>query len=816
MANINEEARIPVYLNDEQAKSALKNLQNETERWRKKMYEAMSTGDPKGVKEAEREMKKAQKAANQLKKESFDVDKVLKNLSSASVNDLTKAKNKLRIEMKGLNRDSQEYINLKSKFDQIGVEMGKINGKVTQQRSMMDRLKETVSGLLPAFGFAAIAAAGVQAFNSIKNATDDLGTQWDILMGGMQAATGEFWRTLATGDWSNFTTNMRNAIEVGREYQRVLDELESKQRALSLAEADARKEILEAEDAARNRSLSDEERMKAAERRIEIEEELAEKRKKIANEAFQNELSVTLQQTRLSEERLMGGMKDMDSETKIRAAAYNEALKELESYSTEVAAKMEQSAGVLGGKTAAANALAAIRMNELQKIVDGASEATKVYAEALAGTGKTTDEQLDKTVKAYSEMKNAEVSALQNTQQVRRQMYTIMSTEQNEANRAAVAASKEREAEILKAADDAYKKRQILIAQQYADGELNDKQYKARLWVAEVAFLEQKKSLLEQMGKETADIELQLVNKRMEPYRQATEDLKQLQEEMRSIFEKEMAEAGRKTGDALTDSINAQILAGKQALEQMKKNKDEEVKINQARAKTYMDLASSVGNSFQDLLLSQEASFGDFLKNTLVMALDALEKILVMKIAEATIDGAAKGPIGIGAAVAKIVLMKAAFATAKAGIMSMGGKNEKKGYAGGGHTGPGGKYDVAGVVHREEYVIPQEGTKNPALKPFIDILEIARQNNQLARLDLTPVVRAVSGKSFASGGHTSPSSNLPSPALVGIGVDQELKKLLLKNIEVNEKLLKWEPAVAVEVFEKKIKQYNDIINNSGL
>ena len=83
----------------------------------------------------------------------------------------------------------------------------------------------------------------------------------------------------------------------------------------------------------------------------------------------------------------------------------------------------------------------------------------------------------------------------------------------------------------------------------------------------------------------------------------------------------------------------------------------------------------------------------------------------------------------------------------------------KEGYSSGGYTGPGGKYEIAGSVHRDEYVIPTEGTGNPTLTPFIDIIEIARRNGNLARLDLRPVVQMISsGKSLAVGGYASGSS----------------------------------------------------------
>jgi len=81
----------------------------------------------------------------------------------------------------------------------------------------------------------------------------------------------------------------------------------------------------------------------------------------------------------------------------------------------------------------------------------------------------------------------------------------------------------------------------------------------------------------------------------------------------------------------------------------------------------------------------------------------------------------------------------------------------------GGFTGPGGKYQPAGVVHAGEYVIPQDGVQNPALRPIIDWIELARRNGELRRLDLGPIVQAIQPRQFASGGYvSSPASTPPS------------------------------------------------------
>ena len=145
MAQLNEEARIPVYINDEQAKSALRNLQTEANKWRKAMYDAMASGDMKGMKEAERELKKTNQQAASLKKSMFDVDKVLSNLSSASAKDIQKALQAVNREMDGVNRGTKEYQALANKKTKLKEELQGINSAIVDQRGIMGKAADFVN-----------------------------------------------------------------------------------------------------------------------------------------------------------------------------------------------------------------------------------------------------------------------------------------------------------------------------------------------------------------------------------------------------------------------------------------------------------------------------------------------------------------------------------------------------------------------------------------------------------------------------------------------------------------------------------------------
>lgn len=150
-------------------------------------------------------------------------------------------------------------------------------------------------------------------------------------------------------------------------------------------------------------------------------------------------------------------------------------------------------------------------------------------------------------------------------------------------------------------------------------------------------------------------------------------------------------------------------------------------------------------------------------------------------------------------------------AQAVAGVIQGTGKKENS-YAIGGYTGPGSKYEPAGTVHKGEYVIPQEGVGNPQLKQVIDIIEIARRNGNLARLDLRPVVQMVSsGKSLVVGGYAAgptgtPEADIPQPYTpITIDIDKFDKAV--------DKLMEWEPGISVDLYEKKRTQWNDIQSN---
>lgn len=83
-------------------------------------------------------------------------------------------------------------------------------------------------------------------------------------------------------------------------------------------------------------------------------------------------------------------------------------------------------------------------------------------------------------------------------------------------------------------------------------------------------------------------------------------------------------------------------------------------------------------------------------------------------------------PIAAGLAVAAGMLQVAAIKKQHEAAMAN--------YYDGGFTGPGGKYDVAGYVHKGEFVITQETLANPAIRPYVDVIDMAQRNNTVSSL----------------------------------------------------------------------------------
>lgn len=142
--------------------------------------------------------------------------------------------------------------------------------------------------------------------------------------------------------------------------------------------------------------------------------------------------------------------------------------------------------------------------------------------------------------------------------------------------------------------------------------------------------------------------------------------------------------------------------------------------------------------------------------------------------------------------------------------------SQPKGFSEGGYTGPGGKHEVAGIVHKEEYVIPADLLRNPQIASMAAGIERTRT----AKHTITSgAYKASKTRGFAVGGYTSDLSNREggqkSNSSTSENAANQQNEVLAQLANAIGELKAWKPSISIESYERKREQYNKT-TNSGL
>lgn len=175
------------------------------------------------------------------------------------------------------------------------------------------------------------------------------------------------------------------------------------------------------------------------------------------------------------------------------------------------------------------------------------------------------------------------------------------------------------------------------------------------------------------------------------------------------------------------------------SLEKSRRNYEE----NQAKIREQLSFAQGIGQqfgeAFAEMLTDSETSLDDFMKATLGIILDSLQKMMIAYIAETQMKNIATlGFLGLAKAAAEIALITAAFQTAKAVI---------NGFEEGGYTGYGKHDEPKGIVHAGEFVANRYAVSNPSVRPVLDLIDRAQKNNTIGSLTAKDVSAVLSGVS---------------------------------------------------------------------
>ncbi|MGM9656761.1 MAG: phage tail tape measure protein [Alloprevotella sp.] len=228
-------------------------------------------------------------------------------------------------------------------------------------------------------------------------------------------------------------------------------------------------------------------------------------------------------------------------------------------------------------------------------------------------------------------------------------------------------------------------------------------------------------------------------------------------------------------------------------LEQEKQQRISQIKAEYAEKEFKMNIAMAIANTAANAI----AAYG------------AMAKISIIGPAL----GAAAAAAATAAGMIQVAVIKKQYEAQKAA-----------GFYVGGFTGGRNYRRPAGIVHEGEYVLPHQAIENPAISPFLNLIENARRNNRLASLTPEDVSRTVTApqaaamaakltaKSAASTAANTgkTATNTASPVVTIKGGDQTADTLRRLNEKLDEGLQSYVVIDGPQGLDKQWNRYKKL------
>lgn len=321
----------------------------------------------------------------------------------------------------------------------------------------------------------------------------------------------------------------------------------------------------------------------------------------------------------------------------------------------------------------------------------------------------------------------------------------------------------------LKAIENYIAQERLLYSQQYMQGEIDKRDYLKRMEELELESLRRKLTATAKGNDDYLKLSQQLVDAVLKSKEYLLLQESKLSNDslnLDSYNAQKKADITNRVKSEIKSQLTYEKLALKEREAIVKKEKadmDQKADMQRQLTSMYMNTAESFGSALGDFIANSEAGSDAFLKRLVIMALDTLDAIVNIEIAKMTATSMASpdsvyswGTLGLKRSLILAGIMKAAVSTAKAVVSAKMGVNNGDtddasgknniGYSSGGWTGSGGILEVAGPVHRGEYVVPAWQMQDPVSINYVKALESIRGTRSSEN--------KLPGTGFANGGFT--------------------------------------------------------------
>lgn len=368
----------------------------------------------------------------------------------------------------------------------------------------------------------------------------------------------------------------------------------------------------------------------------------------------------------------------------------------------------------------------------------------------------------------------------------------------------------------LKLLDDAHNDIMAKLVVQYEQEAWTDARFKVQQVIAEQAYLEEKKKLLEKYGQSTVQVDAQISQSRIDVQKDFNAAIADLDKEIL-----DQKEEDQKNEDAI---IQSQIDATNLALDNTKDITDKEKERLQERAKNYQMISETIVGSLSDMLsgsLDEYASYGDAL---ILMALQVLKQLAPIWAAQivggslATPDSIMTGGIaGIAKFTAMLAIMEGFIGIAEGAVKKGIEKKRNAGtqkHAAGGFT-HGEKTYIAGEAGKK-WISPNWMVDNPITGPIIANLEAMRTNP--VTVTQAAVQASKSNRSSTGINSVGSTSNTDKPEFIipGASSDPALTDAINLNTKAIALLMKRGVSFPMVAGLKKMKEVEDLLNQTGM
>lgn len=270
-------------------------------------------------------------------------------------------------------------------------------------------------------------------------------------------------------------------------------------------------------------------------------------------------------------------------------------------------------------------------------------------------------------------------------------------------------------------------------------------------------FAKERDALIKQYGltslQEQYNAEIELLNDALARELVSQEGFEQARQQVRLKYAQEYSSKAEQLTNNLSDFISAKHSAEADSLEEAKQrelqaagdNADKREQIEAEYEQKALDLKKKQANADANISAASTIISGAQAVMTAFAQLGPIAGAVAAALITATTALQLKSIYAQRDAILATTLSKSASSSgAEGGKLVL-----NDGYATGGYTGDGAKYEPAGIVHRGEYVVAQEEMRNPSIAPMIRKIENARTH----RTHGLPSSSS-SSKGFADGGYT--------------------------------------------------------------